>query len=128
MLLATLREPPEPGSLRESVLLLLIIQKDRIEHAATKLLTQSQVNAEAAPKAFEEYVKIRYPYLETAKKREKEATVNTLLSEIRKGPLVISPMGTPAMRSRMQSKVQDRQEDSATNSRLMHKIGRSVPV
>lgn len=115
------------GSLRESVLLLFIIRKDEIEHAATRLLTQAQVNAEAAPKMFEEYVKLRYPYLETAKKREKSETIKMLLAEVNKGPFAIRPLGEPTAKSKLYKKVQ-RNTDPEVTSRLMRKIGKSVPV
>lgn len=118
------------GSLRESILLMLIIQKDRIEHAASRMLTQSQVNPEAGPKAYDEYVKIRYPYLETAKKREHEDTIKQLHAAVGKGPIVIQPLGDPSVKSRMYKKIERAEHEQAAevSSRLMSKIGRSVPL
>ena len=129
-MLATLREPPPVGSLRESVLLLLLVQKDRIEHAATKMLTQAQINPEAGPKAFDEYIKIRYPYLETAKKREHDEVINILKSEVGKGPLVITPLGDPSVKSKIYRKIERAEHENAAEvaSRLMTKIGRVMPV
>jgi hypothetical protein len=108
-------------------LLLLIIRKDEIEHAATRVLTQAQVNSEAAPKMFEEYIKIRYPYLEVAKQREKDEAIRMLLAEVKKGPFVIQPMGEPKLRSKLHKAVQ-RNTDPGVTSRLMSKIGRAMPV
>jgi hypothetical protein len=118
------------GSLRESVLLMLIIHKDRIEHAATRLLTQSQINPEAGPKAFDEYVKIRYPYLETSKKNEKDTAVARMLSEIQKGPLSIRPMSDTSIKSKTYKKIAraDHENATAVASRLMSKIGRVMPT
>lgn len=121
------------GSLRESALLMLLVRKDQIEHSATRLLTQAQVNAEAAPKAFDEYVKLRYPYLETAKKREKDEAISQLMAEVKKGPLKITPLGDTAVKSRTYRKISREQvptteEANAVGSRLMGKIGRSIPL
>jgi hypothetical protein len=112
---------------------MLIIRKDQIEHAATRLLTQAQVNAEAAPKVFEEYVKIRYPYLETAKKREHDDAIKQLIAEVNKGPLTITPMGDPAVKSRLHKKVEKADvlpasSSGKVSSRLLSKIGKAVPL
>jgi len=109
---------------------MLIIRKDQIEHAATRLLTQAQVNPEAGPKAFEEYVKLRYPYLETAKKREKEKAIETLLKEIERGPLVVTPMGVAPVKSRIRHKIDRAELGDAreVSSRLSKKIGGIVPL
>lgn len=112
-------------------MLMLIIRKDQIEHSATRLLTQAQVNPEAGPKAFEEYVKTRYPYLETAKKREHDDAKMRLFEEVNKGPLVITPMGDPAVKSRIYKKIEraEQHEDAAAvGSRLMKKIGKAMPL
>jgi hypothetical protein len=94
------------------------------------MLTQAQINPGEGPKAYDEYVKIRYPYLETAKKREKEDTVKVLLEEVSKGPLVIRPMGDPAVKSKLHTKIHrtEHADAHATSERLMKKIGRSMPV
>jgi hypothetical protein len=130
LLLATLREPPQPGSLRESILLMLIIHKDRIEHAATRLLTQAQINPQAAPKEFEEYVKVRYPYLETAKKREHDESIKMLLDEVKRGPIVIRPMGNANISSKLYKRIKKHDEASAraVTSRLSKKMGGAVPI
>jgi len=109
---------------------MLIIQKDRIEHAATRMLTQSQINPEAGPKSYDEYVKIRYPYLETAKKREHDDAIARLNAEVKKGPMVIRPMGEPNIKSKLHKKIQrsDLEKPSDVSSRLMKKIGRSLPL
>lgn len=109
---------------------MLLIQKDRIEHSATRMLTQAQINPEAGPKAFDEYVKIRYPYLETAKKREHDEAIKMLKDEVGKGPLVVSPMGDPTIKSKIYKKIERTEHENATAvaSRLMSKIGRAMPV
>lgn len=109
---------------------MLIIKKDQIEHGATKVLAQAQVNPEAGVKAYEEYVKIRYPYLETVKKREKDDAVSKLLSEVNKGPIRIRPMGDTTQKSRLYKKIEKptKEEGAAITSRLMKKIGRAIPT
>jgi hypothetical protein len=109
---------------------MLIIKKDQIEHGATKVLAQAQVNPEAGAKAFEEYVKLRYPYLETVKKREKDDAVSKLLAEVNKGPIRIKPMGDTSVKSRLYKKIEKPtvEDGKAITSRLMQKIGRSIPT
>ena len=116
------------GSIRESVLLLLLVHKDRTEHAATRLLTQVQVNPEAGAKAYEEYVKVRYPYLETTKQREHEETIKRLNEAVKAGPLVVRQMGDNKMKSHMKKKIDRISPDTGAPSRLMKKIGRSMPL
>lgn len=82
--------------------MLLLHRKDQIEYEAERVLVQAHVNAEAAVKAFEEYSKFRYPYLETSKKKEKDATIAQLLAEVKKGPLVVTAArGSSSVKSRM---------------------------
>lgn len=113
---------------------MLIIQKDRTEHAATRLLTQAQINSEAAPKAFEEYVKVRYPYLEVAKKREHDDAIKALKGAVKSGPLIVSPMGDPMVKSRLHKKIERSDgssggsEGKEVSSRLLSKIGKVMPL
>jgi hypothetical protein len=94
------------------------------------MLTQAQVNPQEGPKAYDEYVKIRYPYLETAKKREKDETISRLLAEVNKGPLRITPLGDTSVKSKLHTKFMKTQSErtSEVASRLMRKIGSVMPL
>lgn len=101
-----------------------------MEHEATRVLVQAQLNPEAAAKAFEEYVKIRYPYLETEKKREKDGIVKQLFDEVKRGPLVVTPMRDSGdVRSRLRKKAEPAvAAQPGRTDGIMRKLGRSVPL
>jgi len=109
--------------------MLLLVKKDEIEHAATRVLTQIQIDADAGVKAYDEYVKLRYPYLESAQKRDKEKVIDQLYKEVRQGAMSVAPSKMEQVKSRMKSKVKRVDEDSVPNiKRIMTKVGRSIPV
>ena len=79
MLFSTLREPPRPGSLRESLLILYVLKKEQIEHARLRTLAQALVDKEKAVEVFQEYQKTAFPWIATQKRRDKEEHVRLLL-------------------------------------------------
>jgi type VI protein secretion system component VasK len=117
------------GSLRESVLLMLILHKDRTEHAATRMLAQMQADQKSGIKAYDEYVKIRYPYLENAKTQEKNVTLDALKKFVGSGPIAIEPLNNNVQsKLRKRAKFVTANPDNETTGRLMSKIGKSVPT
>lgn len=106
-MLTTMREPPRKGSLRESLLMLLILKKEYIEYSRLRALAQAIVNKEKGPEAFDEFRKTAFPWVETQQKRDRESHIKILQDEIKRGVLEIRPMVDPgkAIRSRLKTRV-----------------------
>ena len=104
-MLRTLNAPPKKGSLRESALILLLMKLENIEHAKFRAQAQIFMDHEKGVEAFEEYMKIAFPYLESVKKREKADHIRALEDWVKTGPLKITPMLSPKMQSRMKHKI-----------------------
>lgn len=105
LLLQTLKEPPKKGTLRESMLILLMAQLETIEHARFRALAQLIVDSGKGIEAFEEYMKIAFPYLEATKKRDRQKFIDMLQEEVKKGALVVRPQPQPQARSRLKQRV-----------------------
>lgn len=128
MLLRTIGAPPEVGTLRESVLTLLVMKLETIEHARFRALAQITLEKEKGVEAFEEYMKIAFPYLEATKKHERRSHIEKLQSEIHRGPIAVRALATPQLKSRMSAskasriRPQSREEEQ----RLYKRIGRTI--
>lgn len=128
MLLQTLREPPPKGSLRESVLILYVLQKDLVEHAKFRALAQLLVDKDKGMEAFDEYRKVHFPWLETQKKKDKDVHVERLMREIKSGGLMIRPLGDTRVKSRLKSKLSPPSMGTTAADRLYKKLGMSIPI
>lgn len=100
-----------------------------IEHAKFRAQAQIQMDQEEGITAFEEYMKIAFPYLESTKNREKADHIKALESWTSQGPLKITPMLSPSMQSRMKHKIiaRDSKRDPESANRLYEKIGKTRP-
>lgn len=108
-MLQTLQAPPKVGSLREWVLILLLHKLEDIEHARLRAVVQVLVDRKQGVEAFEDYMKIAFPYLEGRKRREKEDAKKLLASWITEGPLKVTPMGhDQRIRSKLKQRVASR--------------------
>lgn len=122
----TLREPPEKGSLRESILLLYVMKERNITFLRDLALAQVIVNKKYD--VFEDYQKELFPWLETAKKRERVDHIKKLMEEVRRGPISISAAHVPSVKSRLGNKVRKVVVDDAVRKQqndLYKKIGSS---
>jgi hypothetical protein len=127
LLLHTLQAPPQKGSLQESALILLLIQQEAIEHARFRALAQIIVDQEKGVEAFEEYMKIAFPYLTSAKRREKQQYIELLKKEAMRGPIGVTPVTMPSVNSRMKKKLMTPAKRAETNS-LYQKLGDTIPL
>jgi len=130
-LFQSLREPPERGSLRESVLVLYVLKKEQIEHARFRALAQGIVNKEKAVEAFEQYQRAAFPWIETQKRRDAEAHIKLLVEEVKRGTLGIRPLWEKPIRSRMRTRIVQRDEavrSEKSMDDLYGKLGMVVPV
>lgn len=130
-MLQTLRAPPPSGSLQESALILLLMKLESVEHARFRALAQVQLDPESGIKAFEEYMKIAFPYLEASKQRDKTDHMALLAREVARGPLTVTavsepPKGRSKLKTRMvkRSKPQTREEHAS----LYQKLGNTIPT
>jgi len=129
-LLQTLRAPPKVGSLLESVLILLLMKQENIEHARFRALAQIMINQEKGVEAFEEYMKMAFPYLEATKRKQSEGVAKMIDAEIRRGAFAITPQAQTPIKSKMHSKAATRKvgltRDQADS--LYGKMGRAIPT
>lgn len=128
-MLRTLNAPPKKGSLRESALILLLMKLENIEHAKFRAQAQIFMDQEKGVEAFEEYMKIAFPYLESVKQREKADHIMALESWVKKGPMKVTPMLSPKMQSRMKHKViASDQKRGKGSDKLYEKLRNIVPI
>lgn len=119
-MLKTLSAPPRPGSLRESALLQALMMQENIEHAKFRAMAQIVIDQKQGIEAFEEYMKMAFPYLETVKRRDKEEVLRVMMEEIKKGPLqATSQEGPRVLKSRV-----TRAKVSRTDARDRNLYGR----
>ena len=108
-MLASLQAPPKVGSLQEWVLILLQYKLEDIEHARLRAVVQVLVDKEKGVDAFEDYMKIAFPYLEGRKKQQKEEAMKGLMDWINTGPLKVTPMqDAQRVKSRLREQVMTR--------------------
>jgi hypothetical protein len=126
-LLKTLRAPPERGTLRESVLTLLIVKLETIEHARFRALSQIVVDKEKGIAAFEEYMKIAFPYLEATKKKERTDHIKLLQKEVERGAISVRPVQQQKLSSRVVTARNRAKPQSADEEKRLYKrMGRTI--
>jgi hypothetical protein len=128
LLFRTLSEPPRKGSLRESALMLLMMKLETIEHSRFRALSQIIIDQEKGVEAFEEYMKLAFPYLEAVKERDKEKLLRVLKREVAGGPLMITPMKQPMVQSRLQKRATARKKSREEMDRLYQRMGSTLPL
>lgn len=131
---STLREPPQKGSLRESILLLYVLKKEEIEYTRDLALAQVQVDKDKGIERFNEYRKVMFPWIETAKKRDDDAHKKLLADVVKQGPIVVRAVQQQKFRSRLVQRVEKGQTPKATREvlaqqdALYRRLGKTVPV
>jgi len=135
-MLRTLREPPQKGSLRESVLIVVLQRLEDIEHARWKALVQilveaSQNDVKQGLKAWEQYTQIAFPYLEAQKKQQSKHIKQLMDQEMSRGPVAVTSL---LPNRRVRSTLKQAASEAApgrvpVNLRdFYNKLGRSIPV
>lgn len=126
-----MKTPPEKGTLRESALVLLMMNLETIEHAKFRALSQIIIDPKQGIEAFEEYMKLAFPYLESVKRREKDHYIDILKREVAKGPLVARVAQVPRkLKSRLKTQAvqSGASRDSEGNDRLYRRLGAMIPL
>lgn len=104
---------------------------EEIEHARFRALSQLIVDQEKGVEAFEEYMKVAFPYLDAVKKKDRQHHINILKEWTKRGPLKITPLTQPKMKSRMKQRVvseKDRRNAATKAGSLSKRLGRIVPT
>lgn len=118
------------GSPREVLLILLWLQKEQMDFVQTRAMIQSIANHEKASEAFEDYKKIRFPWIESSQTKNKIDHIKRLMEEVKKGPIAITatPQST-RMRSRLKTKIVERTNPriAAEQKKIYEKMGTTVP-
>jgi hypothetical protein len=104
---------------------------EEIEHARFRALSQLIVDQEKGVEAFEEYMKVAFPYLDAVKKKDRQQHINILKEWTKRGPMKVTPLGQPKLRSRMKQRTtseEDRRRAATKAGGLSKKLGRIVPT
>lgn len=83
---------------------------ESIEHARFRALAQILISKEHGTEAFEEYMKLAFPYLEATNRKRNEEAIRVMEQEIKRGPLVVKPQQTTVLKSKMQSRILSRKK------------------
>jgi hypothetical protein len=113
--------------------MLFVLKKEQIEHARLRALAQAVISKDKGKEAFDEYMKVAFPWLATTKRREKDDHLKVLFAEVKKGGLSIKPLWEEKMRSRLKHRVVERDAPPPPKTRdemnqLYAKLGKIVPV
>lgn len=105
------------------------MKQENIEHARFRALAQIMISQDKGIEAFEEYMKIAFPYLEATKRKQSEDVAKMIEQEIKRGPIVVTPQNNE-MTSKMKSKLMARQQDQTRDqvNALYKKMGGSIPL
>lgn len=124
-MLATLREPPPRGSVQDIILQALIVKKDQIEYAKTKVIVQTLFDKEKAQEALEEYRDLQFPYYQGVQRKEREANIKRLMAEVTQGAMTVTPLWSPKVKSKLKTKVIERspEEQVEVGKRLSKRLG-----
>lgn len=105
---------------------MLMMKLETIEHAKFRAHAQIIIDKEKGIEAFEEYMKIAFPYLAATRKAERQSHIERLNKEVGRGPLVVQAQRSPTLRSRVSTARAAARANPEQGKRLYGKIGRSI--
>lgn len=109
------------------MLTLLLVKQETVEHAKFRALSQIIIDKNKGIEAFEEYMKVAFPYLEAIKKRERVEPMKQLKEWVSRGPMSIRVLSQPKLSSRVvTAKSRTQPQTAAEEKRLYKKIGRTI--
>lgn len=100
--------------------------REQIDHARLRAVVQGIIDKDKSVEVFEEYMKIAFPWLESANKKEQMQHINRLLAEIGQGPISITRMdgGGQKVKSRLRTRIEKRAEPvTRDTNKLYDKLG-----
>jgi hypothetical protein len=81
---------------------------ESIEHAKFRALAQLEIDPKAGVEAFEDYMKIAFPYLDAIKMRDQKDLMEKLRKEVGRGAIKVTPVMPTKMRSRLKTRMSRR--------------------
>jgi hypothetical protein len=112
-----------------------LLKRELVEHARLRALATAIINKEKSVEAFDEYMKTAFPWLETAKGRDRQDTIRILQDEIKKsaGGFAIKPLWETGgkVRSRLKTRVVEGSGPPRSKKdmdALYKKLGKTIPV
>ncbi len=107
--------------------MLLLVKQETIEHARFRALAQITIDKEKGIEAFEEYMKIAFPYLAASKKKERGDHIKYLQQEVGRGALAVKAVSQPTMKSRVAAaKARTKPQSPNEEKRIYRRIGRVI--
>lgn len=105
----------------------MVVKQETIEHAKFRALSQIIIDKDKGIEAFEEYMKLAFPYLEATKKKEKKDHIKLLQHEVSRGALTVRPVQDSKLKSRIAAARSRTQPQSpAEEKRIYKRIGRAI--
>ncbi len=89
---------------------MLLMRLESIEHAKFRALAQIEIDPKAGIEAFDEYMKMAFPYLDGMKRQERKGLLETLKREVARGAVVVTPIAMPKMKSRLKTRLTRREK------------------
>lgn len=106
------------------MLTLLVVKRETIEHARFRALAQIVIDKEKGIEAFEEYMKIAFPYLEATKKKERRDHIQHLQREVSRGAMTVRPVQAPTFKSRVAAaRARSTPQSRAEERRVYRRMG-----
>ena len=113
-------------------MLLYILKKEEIEYSKELAMAQILIDKEKGLEQFEKYRKKMFPWVDTAKTREKDLHKKILMDAIKQGPLSIQPIQTAKVTSRLvrrkQAEAPEAPVDKKKLDQLYSRLGKIVPT
>jgi hypothetical protein len=111
-------------------MLMLLAQIETIEHARFRAMAQITLDNEKGVEAFEEYMKLAFPYLDGVKKRDRNKFVEQLKQETSRGPIRVRAASPPKKgKSRLKEKMVAHDAKARKDlDALYGKLGDTLPI
>lgn len=84
---------------------MLLMRLESIEHAKFRALAQIEIDPKAGVEAFDEYMKIAFPYLDAMKRRDQKGLMEQLKQEVARGAIKVTPVMPTKMKSRLKTRL-----------------------
>jgi hypothetical protein len=111
-------------------MLLYVLKREEREYMRDLALAQIQLNKDKGAERFNEFRRLMFPWIETAKKRDEDEHKKILKEVVSRGPLVVRAAGQQRLKSRLVQRV-ERQDPKVTRDQqnaLYSRLGKSIPV
>jgi len=100
---------------------------ETIEHARFRAISQIIIDKDKGVTAFEEYMKLAFPYLEATKNKDRQDNIARLKEWVDRGPFAVKPLQVPNLKSRIAAaKNRMAPPKQANEGQLYKKMGRSI--